>query len=392
MIASCERARALLDFLRGRREHMVDLLVAIASLESPTDKPETQYPVQEHLTEALEERGFFVRRIPGRCTGGHLFARPLDRKKGRPGQLLVGHSDTVWPVGTLHNMPVLVDDFHVRGPGTFDMKAGLVQGIFAIEALNALKLEPPATPVWIINSDEEIGSPESQRWVRLIARHVERAFVLEPAFGLDGKLKTARKGFARFKVNVKGIPAHSGLDSAAGASAIEELSQIILQLHALTDQERGTTVNVGTIKGGTRPNVIAATASCEVDVRACTSKDLERLSQAIFDLKPRSVGTKVDIDRVLSVPPLEKTGRNRALWAKAVIAGQCLGIELQEFTSGGGSDGNTTSQFTATLDGLGAIGDGAHALHEGIVIESMVERAALLAELLMAPVASSLQQ
>ena len=142
---------------------MVDLLVAIASLESPTDKPETQYPVQEHLTEALEERGFFVRRIPGRCTGGHLFARPLDRKKGRPGQLLVGHSDTVWPVGTLHNMPVLVDDFHVRGPGTFDMKAGLVQGIFAIEALNALKLEPPATPVWIINSDEEIGSPESQR-------------------------------------------------------------------------------------------------------------------------------------------------------------------------------------------------------------------------------------
>ena len=389
---SCERAGALLDFLRGRRECMVDFLVAIASLESPTDKPETQYAVQEYLTKALEERGFLVRRIPGKRTGGHLFARPLDRKKGHPGQLLVGHSDTVWPVGTLQSMPVLVEESHVRGPGTFDMKAGLVQGIFAIEALNALKLEPPATPVWIINSDEEIGSPESQRWVRLIAQHVERAFVLEPAFGLEGKLKTARKGFARFKVNVKGIHAHSGLDPSAGASAIEELSQIILELHALTDQERGTNVNVGTIKGGTRPNVIAATASCEVDIRACTNKDLERLSQRIFDLKPRIQGTEIDIDCVLSVPPLEKTGRNRALWEEALIAGQRLGMELQEFTSGGGSDGNTTSQFTATLDGLGAIGDGAHALHEGIVIESMVERAALLAELLMAPIASSLQQ
>jgi len=392
LIANCERAEAVLDFLRGRREHMVDLLVAIASLESPTDKPETQYPVQAHLTEALEERGFLVRRISGRQTGGHLYARPRERKKGRPGQLLVGHSDTVWPVGTLQSMPILVDDYRICGPGTFDMKAGLVQGIFALEALNALKLEPPATPVWIINSDEEIGSPESQRWVRMISRHVERAFVLEPAFGLEGRLKTARKGFARFKVNVKGIAAHSGLDPTAGASAIEELSQVILQIHALTDQRLGTTANVGTIKGGTRSNVVAASASCEVDVRACTSNDLERLSEVIFDLKPRTEGTKIEIDHLVTVPPVENKGRNRVLWEEALVVGQCLGIELKEVTSGGGSDGNTTSQFTATLDGLGAIGDGAHAPHEGIVIESMVERAALLAELLMAPIASSRKQ
>tara|TARA_Y100000588_G_scaffold260898_3_gene275470 strand:+ start:3440 stop:4555 length:1116 start_codon:yes stop_codon:yes gene_type:complete len=371
---------------------MVDLLVAIASLESPTDKPETQYPVQAYLTEALEERGFLVRRISGRQTGGHLYARPRERKKGRPGQLLVGHSDTVWPVGTLQSMPILVDDYRICGPGTFDMKAGLVQGIFALEALNALKLEPPATPVWIINSDEEIGSPESQRWVRMISRHVERAFVLEPAFGLEGRLKTARKGFARFKVNVKGIAAHSGLDPTAGASAIEELSQVILQIHALTDQRLGTTANVGTIKGGTRSNVVAASASCEVDVRACTSNDLERLSEVIFDLKPRTEGTKIEIDHLVTVPPVENKGRNRVLWEEALVVGQRLGIELKEVTSGGGSDGNTTSQFTATLDGLGAIGDGAHAPHEGIVIESMVERAALLAELLMAPIASSRKQ
>lgn len=381
-----ERAAALLDYLRGRRDAMVDLLVEIASLESPSDVPAAQAPVQARLTRALEERGFMVRHIAGRATGGHLYARPAIRVRGRACQLLIGHSDTVWPLGTTGSMPVVVEDGLVRGPGTFDMKAGLVQGIFALEALSAVGVEPPATPVWLINSDEEIGSPESKRWVRLVARHVARAFVLEPAYGPEGRLKAARKGIAHFRVTVRGIPAHAGLDPTAGASAIVEMADVILRLHALTDLERGTTVNVGTVRGGTRPNVVAAEASAEVDVRVVTVADGERIGRAIQALEPRTRGTTIHVDGGLEVQPLERTSRNQALWRQARAAGERLGLDLHEYMAGGGSDGNTTSQFTATLDGLGPIGDGAHARHEAVSIDGMVERAALLAELLMAPV------
>ena len=386
MSAERQRARSLLEYLASRRQAMVDALIDIASLESPTDVPETQEAVQKHLTEALEERGFRVRRIPGRRTGDHLYARPRRRERGRPGQLLIGHTDTVWPVGTLEAMPVCVEDGRVRGPGTFDMKAGLVQGIFAVEALEALGLEPPATPVWIINSDEEIGSPESRRWVRLVARNVVRTFVLEPAFGPDGRIKTARKGVARFRVTVRGAPAHAGLDPTGGASAIAELAHVVQKLHALTDLERGTTVNVGTIRGGTRANVIAAEASAEVDVRVSSLADGEEISGLIHALEPETPGTSIQVEGGMGIPPLERTDRNVALWTEARAAGARLGLELEDFTAGGGSDGNTTSQYTATLDGLGAVGDGAHATHEQVSIDGMVERAALVAELLMLPV------
>jgi glutamate carboxypeptidase len=381
------RGEALLTYLEGRRDGMIDALVEIASLESPTDVPETQLAVQKSLSDALERRGFAVRRIPGHRTGGHLYARPRRRERGRPGQLLIGHCDTVWPVGTLEGMPVRVDDGHVRGPGTFDMKAGLVQGIFAVEALEALGLDPPATPVWLINSDEEIGSPESRRWVRLVARNVVRTFVLEPAYGPDGRLKTARKGVARFRVTIRGLSAHAGLDPTAGASAIAELAHVIQKLHALTDLERGTTVNVGTIQGGTRANVIAAEASAEVDVRVSTLEAGEEITRKINALRTETPGTSIEIEGGVGIPPLEKTRRNQALWADARAAGERLGLRLTDFTAGGGSDGNTTSQFTATLDGLGAVGDGAHARHEAVSIDGMVERAALLAELLMLPLA-----
>lgn len=385
---STDRARAaeLLAALEERRDRMVDMLVAVTSIESPTDVLEAQLPVQTVFAEALEAMGYAVRRIPGFKTGGHLYARPAARERGRPGQLLVGHTDTVWPIGTLDSMPVRIEDGEVKGPGTFDMKAGLVQGIFAVGALADLGLEPPATPVWLMNSDEEIGSPESRRWVRLIARNVARTFVLEPAFGPDGRLKTARKGVMRFTVTVRGRAAHAGLEPTAGASAINELAHVIHQLHGLTDHERGMTVNVGRITGGTRPNVVAAEASAEVDVRIMTVADGEEIKKRIAAIEPSTPGTSIHIEGGTGIPPLERTERNQALWSAAREAGQRLGLELDEFTAGGGSDGNTTSQFTATLDGLGAIGDGAHAIHERVTVDGMVERAALLAELLMAPV------
>ena len=389
MSTNRERAVELLAALEERRDQMVEMLVAVTSLESPTDVLEAHPPVQRLFAEALHERGFAVRRIPGRRTGGHLYARPVERERGRPGQLLVGHTDTVWPIGTLESMPVRVEDGEVKGPGTFDMKAGLVQGIFAVEAISMLGLEPPATPVWLINSDEETGSPESRRWMRLVARNVARTFVLEPAFGPEGRLKTARKGVMRFTVSVRGRAAHAGLDPTAGASAIGELAHVIHQLHSLTDHERGTTVNVGRIQGGTRPNVVAAEASAEVDVRIMTVADGEEVRERIHALAPSTPGTTIHVEEGIGIPPLERTDRNQALWNVAREAGARLGLALEEFTAGGGSDGNTTSQFTATLDGLGAIGDGAHAIHERVTVNGMVERAALLAELLMAPVESS---
>jgi len=289
-------------------------------------------------------------------------------------------------MGTLETMPVAIEGDTLRGPGTFDMKAGLTQMVFALKALADLGLRPPATPVLFINSDEETSSVDSKRWVEMIARRVCRAFVPEPALGEVGKLKTARRGVAQYTVTVHGKAAHSGLDPLGGASAIQELTHVIQEMHALSDHDRGISVNVGVISGGTRSNVIAARADGEVDVRMLRTADWEKVDVALRAIQPTTPGTRVEISGGLVAPPMEKTPRNRRLWASAQAAGERLGIVLDEETSGGGSDGNTTSQYTATLDGLGAVGDGAHAHHEHVSIRYLVERTALLAELLMSPV------
>ncbi len=380
------RAGALMEHARAHREEMVAYVVALARLESPTDVPESQRPVQDILAESLRGLGFKVRLIPGAESGGHLWAVPERRRAGGPAQLLMGHTDTVWPMGTLAFMPVVVEGDTIRGPGTFDMKAGLTQMVFALKALAELGLEPPATPVLLINSDEETGSPESKRWVQMVARRVSRAFVLEPALDEVGRLKTARRGIAQYTVTVHGKAAHSGLDPLGGASAVEELAHLIQAIHALGDHDRGISVNVGVIRGGTRPNVIAAQAEGEVDVRMLRISDWEEIDADVRSLKPVTQGTRLAISGGLKASPMEKTVRNRRLWALAQSAGERLGIPLEEETSGGGSDGNTTSQYTATLDGLGAVGDGAHAHHEHLSIPYLVERTALLAELLMSPV------
>tara|TARA_B100000809_G_scaffold265301_1_gene323708 strand:- start:6767 stop:7936 length:1170 start_codon:yes stop_codon:yes gene_type:complete len=382
------RAQSILEYLAGQRDAMVEMLVSLVEKESPTDVVASQAAVQSQLSDALCELGFGVRHVPGRETGGHLFAVPEHRERGKPAQLLIGHSDTVWPLGTLETMPVVVENGHVRGPGTFDMKAGIVQGIFALRALRELGHQPPATPVWFINSDEETGSPESKRYVRLIAKHVARAFVLEPALGLVGHLKTARKGVGRFVVRVHGKAAHSGLDPTGGASAIHELMHVVQRLHAITDLERGVTVNVGVVRGGSRVNVIAAEAEAEVDVRILSASDGEAIAETIHAMRALTPGTSLEIEGGIQIPPLERTARNRLLWQAAAEAGGRLGMDLTEDISGGGSDGNTTSLYTATLDGLGSRGDGAHANHEHVEIESLVDRAALVAELLMSPVES----
>lgn len=362
---------------------MTGLLREVALLESPSVLPATQGPVFDRLAVELAAAGLNVRRLKGRTSGGQLLALPpRPARKGR-GQLLLGHCDTVWPLGTLETMPVEIRDGKLTGPGVYDMKGGLVQGIFALRALRDLGFEPPLAPVFFINSDEEIGSADSMARILRLARCMERVFVLEPSLGPAGRLKTRRKGSVRFTVRVTGRAAHSGLDPEKGASAILELAHLILRLYALADPERGVTVNVGVISGGLRRNVVAPEARAEVDVRVLRREDAEAVVRAIREMQPATPGTRIEVEGGIDRPPLEATPGNRVLWEAAVRHAAALGFGLEEGTAGGASDGSFTSQIVPTLDGLGVVGDGAHAVHEHVEIARMPERAALLALLMM---------
>jgi glutamate carboxypeptidase len=371
-----------LSWLRARQDEMVDLVAGLASLESPTLDAESQEPVRLMLSDLLEDLGFEVGTIPGPDGCDHLTAElPGDG----PRQLLLGHFDTVWPVGTLEEMPVEVRDGRLHGPGVFDMKGGLVQMIFALRFLREAGLELPCRPVAMFNCDEEIGSPDSRPHIERLARDAARAFVMEPAFGPGGKLKTGRKGVARFRLRVSGVASHAGLDPGSGASAILELSQQVEKLFALNDPDRGITVNVGTIDGGMRPNIVAPEASAEIEARVVTSEDATAIERAIRGLEPTADRVSIEVEGGFTRPPLEPTAANRDLWTAALRVAGDLGLAIDEARVGGASDGNFASQFTGTLDGLGAVGDGAHARHEHLVIDRMPERAALLAGLLCLP-------
>jgi glutamate carboxypeptidase len=371
------------------RDDFVSFLTDLCWVESPTDHPETQNGVHDLLGPAFEQVDYDVRIIRGRVSGDHLLAMPRRRVRGAPFQLLVGHTDTVWPLTTLQRMPMEVSEGRLHGPGTLDMKGGLTQIVFALRALRDLDQLPQVTPVVFINSDEEIGSPDSKTYVERLARRAKRALILEPSLGPSGRIKTARKGVGRFEVTLTGRASHAGLDPESGASAILELSHVIQSMNAMNDPELGTTVNVGLVDGGTRPNVVAAHATATVDVRVATAEEGVRFEKAINALRPVTAGVTLKVTGGIEVAPLERTPRNRSLWKAAIGAGEDLGFRLEEAVAGGGSDGNTTSQFTATLDGLGCVGDGAHADHEHIVIDPSVDRCALLARLLLAPPGSA---
>jgi glutamate carboxypeptidase len=293
--------------------------------------------------------------------------------------------DTVWPLGSVATLGVFAENGVVRGPGVFDMKGGLVEMVYALRAIAELGLEPEVTPVVFVNTDEEIGSQESRGLLARLARSASRAYVLEPAYGPSGRLKTARKSAGRFVVVVRGRAAHAGVNPEEGVSAILELSHQIQRLFALNDATRGITVNVGTIDGGLGANVVAAEARAEVDVRVPTLEDARAIERALSELRPVGTGLTVEVEGRFGRLPLESTPRNRALWRAAQAAGEALGLELEEASVGGASDGNITSLHTATLDGLGPIGDGAHAPEEHVLVSSLCERAALLALLVLLP-------
>jgi len=377
----------LLAWLRLREEEMTVFLEELVRAESPSLDPAAQSQGLELLAGELRAAGYQARRIRGEGTGDHLFARPEQRRAHVPYQLVIGHVDTVWPLGSVEQSPPRIENGRLYGPGAYDMKGGLVQLVFALRALRALRLEPPVTPAILISSDEEIGSVHSRRYVRMLARRAVRTFVLEPPDGALGELKTGRKGVGHFRVAVHGRAAHAGARPEAGVSAILELSHQVQRLFALNDRDRGVTVNVGMIDGGLRPNVIAPEASAQVDVRAPTSEDAAAVERVIRNLRPVHGGVAISVEGGLGRPPMPQTPRNRELCRQAQRLARTLGFEVGEApVVGGASDANLTSPFSATLDGLGAVGDGAHAADEHVVVSELPERAALLALLLLEPV------
>jgi glutamate carboxypeptidase len=377
-------AKRILHRLREHEGAMAELLQRLALAESPSLDPQAQARALAILGSELESLGFDVRRVPGE-RGDHLEAESSRESADEARQLLLGHLDTVWPVGTIERMPVKLEGGRLSGPGVYDMKGGLVQMLFALRVLAECGFEPDVRPVVFINSDEKVGSPGSVDHIRRLARSAVRAFVLEPSFGTAGKLKTARKGVARFRLRIKGEASHAGLSPEKGVSAILEASHQIQRLFELNDPDRGVTVNVGTIDGGLRPNVIAPEVVADVEARALRDEDAHGIEQAILALAPVQEGITIEVEGGFGRPPLEPTERNRALWEAAKTAASELDIPLEEATVGGASDGNITSAYTATLDGLGPVGEGAHAPHEYVSLAQMPERAALLALLVMTP-------
>jgi len=378
-------ADRVLGHVRDQSALLIDLLRDLVVAESPSSEPAVHKQSRHVFMSALFELGYFVSEAGPPEGPRHVYARPADRDRETPIQLVVGHYDTVWPVGTIRERPFTVDGNVIRGPGVFDMKGGLVQLILALKTIRDLDLQPTITPVIFVNSDEEVGSRTSSRYIRMLARRANRAFVLEPALGEEGNIKTERKGIGRFTITVHGKAAHAGLDPESGASAILELSHVIQNLFAMNDADKGITVNVGTVDGGIQPNVIAPHSTAVIDVRVPTIADGDKIEKLIHSMKPEVPGVRLRIEGAIGRPSMESTPRNRALWNHARHIGQQLGLELGQAKVGGGSDGNTTSQFTATLDGLGPVGHGAHAQREFLYIDKTLERAALLTMLLLSP-------
>ncbi len=378
-------AEQLQAWMQEQQPAMVAMLEELALLETPSDRPETQPPIINTLSQLLADLDYHVHWLSGQKSGGQLYASPQRRPKQQACQLLLGHCDTVWPVGKLNDMPVSIEGNVMRGPGVFDMKAGLVMIVFALRALKHFSLQPEVIPIIFINSDEEIGSKESTRMIKRLAKIADRALIMEPSMGDAGDLKTARKGVGRFVVTARGKAAHAGLDPEAGASAILELSHVIQQLFELNDYDKGISVNVGMIDGGIRANVIAPESKAVVDVRVLHQHDADAVEKRILALEPTVDNVTLEIEGRIGRPPMEKTKANRKLWSVMQDIASSMQIALGENTAGGGSDGNTTSLYTATLDGMGAVGDGAHAQHEFVYIDKLPERGTLLALMLLTP-------
>lgn len=380
-----ERAQQLHDYFTKHKSSFLELLQTLVEEETPSDSPSSFSGIFSLLRKEFERLDFSVDRIHGDSTAGQLIAKPADYNPDAPAQLVVGHCDTVWDLGTLDDMPFKVDGNSAAGPGTYDMKAGLTMMIFAMRAIQDLNDDLAVQPIFLISSDEEIGSDESKSLIVDSAKKAERTFVLEPSLDTAGKIKTRRKGIGEFEISIKGKPSHAGLAPEEGVSAILGLSDIVQKLFELNDPDKGISVNVGTIEGGSRTNVVAEESKAMVEVRVPTKTDGEQIKEQIYDLHSDLDGIEIEVSGDIRRPPFEKTEDNEVLWKMAQDLGEELNLELQEGTSGGASDGNFTNLYSPTLDGLGAVGEGAHARQEKIFLDETLQRAALFTLLLLQP-------
>jgi glutamate carboxypeptidase len=362
---------------------MLETLRRFVTAESPSLEKAAADRCCTVIAEAWRESGARVERITQKHRGDILRITHTPSKSRPSDQLLVlGHYDTVYSTGTIARMPFRVKAGKAYGPGTFDMKAGIVQALFVLQALQQEEIPLRKRIVFLWTSDEEIGSESSRKIFETEARRSDAVFVLEPSFGPRGLLKTARKGVGEAELIVHGRASHAGLAPQEGINAIHELARQLARIEGWNDFQRGVTINAGVIEGGTRTNVIPERARAVLDLRALRVLDMRSLERRLHALRPFKQGARLEITGGFDRPPLEHN-MSAALFARAQLLAKQMNVSLGECTVGGGSDGNFTAALgIPTLDGLGAVGDGAHSSHEHVLINTMPTRSALLAALL----------
>lgn len=370
-----------LQYLKESEDLIKTDLLALVKAQSPSHNKELVDRCGDKLKEIFLKRlgdGWNLETIENETAGDHLLFSQASPQDG-PRVLFLSHFDTVWEVDAI---PLTEKQNNIHGPGIFDMKAGLLSSIWATHSLKSTLKILPFSPVFLFTSDEEVGSKTSRGLIEQVAKTCDAVLVMEPPVTGSGALKTERKGVGRYTLKVQGISAHAGNHHEDGVSAIHELAQHIIELEKLTNYEKGTTVNVGTIKGGTSSNVVSEYAEADIDFRVTSYEEANKIIKTLESLTAYHPGAQVSIEGELNRPPLEKNDNNRQLYTKAVKAGERVGIEISEAKAGGGSDGNFTSALgIPTLDGLGIPGDGPHAIHEHIQFDRFTERCALIAEL-----------
>jgi glutamate carboxypeptidase len=368
----------LLQAVAANENRLRSRLRELVEIESPSEDKAAVENAGKAVQEWLKTSNCKLTRHKNR-TFGDVFEFKFGSKSKRGRVLLLGHLDTVWPLGTLKSMPWRESKGKLYGPGVLDMKAGVVMAIEALQVLQTRGLDRPVT--LLLNSEEEVGSPFSRAITEKIALECEAVFVLEPAQGLA--YKTARKGVGHFNLHVQGVGAHAGVDFEKGHSAVLEMSKLVQKVSAFSDLERGQTVNVGVISGGTRSNVVAAECFAEVDVRIVKASDAKRVERMFYGLRTNDKACKLTVSGGINRPPMERKKGTIRLFELAKQHALALGLHLEEAATGGGSDGNFTAALgVPTLDGMGAVGAGAHAAHEHVVAKHLVERTALLAAMI----------
>jgi glutamate carboxypeptidase len=371
----------ILNYLKTQQQGMLTLLEQWVNQDSPTYHKPSVDAMGQMMVRAFVEAGGTLTATHARLERGDHYT--ITYGQGERQILILCHFDTVWPLDEAKKRPFTIENGQARGPGVHDMKAGTLIGLFALNAIHHLRLKPRYKLVYLLTSDEEIGSPTSRELIEAEGRKSSACFVLEGAHNRS-VLTTSRKGVGRFRLEVAGVSAHAGVEPQKGASAIEELARQIQTLHAMTDYKRGITVNVGVISGGERPNIVAAQAAAEIDIRVASRADGEEISRKILGLQPQLPDCQLRVTGGINRGPFEESPAGLTLFERARAIARNLGFEVDKFSSGGGSDGNFVAALgTPTLDGMGSLGGGAHALTEYTVLDALPLRAALLAELMV---------